>query len=233
MKKYLLALLLVPTVYAMEQDPEEIIHGSLYLEPFQGAWYSIDAQEAVQRIFDIPMEHNEPMLFVTALNGDGSDQIPLFLYDQQDFPYALPLHILKDKKEGETIELRTVDQKKVILTCKQEAWIKQARFEEIVLDNLKRFKRKPKVHLFSQTALEAAHIIKGDENERWQHGVHGYAFDSDLEHDSSSYSDSESNSELDSKADSEDVSEDESESSSWSFSSDSFITNKSHSSRTI
>lgn len=202
MKKYLLPLLFVPTLHAMQQEKEEIIHGILTVEPFQGAWYNLEVQNRLIKQFNIPMDKNEPMLFVKAFCQDGSDHIPLYLGNGKEFPPALPLHILKDKKEGETLELITYDNKKVILTCKEALWVENSWFEKVLTDNIRRFRIKPQVHLFNEQELIKAQIIQKDNDEdNWQHGPNGYSFDSSID----SYSDSE---------------EDESEVDSWSFSSD-------------
>ena len=191
MKKGTAILLFSTTIcFGAEQENQGVIQATLHINhrtSIPSIWYNSWGQERVKKDLDLEMAVNMPMIDIIAIDNGSRILVPENLNEFTDW---LPLSLVLGKKGGDTIELTTKGGTKVILTC-------QDRFEGLLTFYLKKFKKKPVIHLLDEAALLEKGIITKNERGKFQHGPNGYNFDgisglddddlSDVSSDSSNY----------------------------------------------
>ena len=124
----------------------------VFLEVTQGA-ISYEAKhnwDWFEKEFGIKVPLDEPMISVTTLDKEGNQYRPT--------RGMLPYSLLKDKKDGDVIELNTADGT-IRLLCSNPSYGFNGSFELLMQTHLTKFMKEPNFHLGAEKDLLEADII--------------------------------------------------------------------------
>lgn len=151
----------------------EIIYGNLIIHPHETIMYAPFVQKGVAPVLNIIMQPSDPLVPIRALKPGSTTKT---LYFGKEFPEYLPLSLLMNKKEDDSLAFFTEKDQRIVLACKQKAYNPKATFEQQLGCLLCIFKKKPSYHLFDERDLVAQGIIipsKGG----YLHGPKSFKFD--------------------------------------------------------
>lgn len=134
--------------------------------------------DTISANLSINISENDPLCKVFTYHKINNLKMPLCFPGSECvfFPSHLPLSLLENKKENETIECTTYGGCTIRLICKQKEHYKDSLFHEKLLFLINQFKEFPNFIHFDEKKLIEKQIIIKKKTGNYIHGPKGYTF---------------------------------------------------------